>query len=124
MKKLCFIAAVLVIVSVFLVSCAKEQAPAEIKDFFAEVYPEIKHYKDISPMVRSAGYEFLDFFPLPDESWWTDYYTPAENKIAELRQKYSGDDAKQIFDSFQLEMDMHRKYCEYYGYGFYIMQKE
>jgi hypothetical protein len=31
MKKLCFIAAVLVVVGVFLVSCAKEQAPAEIK---------------------------------------------------------------------------------------------
>jgi cyclopropane fatty-acyl-phospholipid synthase-like methyltransferase len=101
----------------------KEQAPQEIRDYFEEVYPDIEYYKDIFPTVKTAGYDVMDYFPLPDESWWTDYYTPAEKKIAELRKKYPDEDARQIFDSFQLEMDMHKKYSEYYGYGFYIMQK-
>jgi hypothetical protein len=66
----------------------------------------------------------IDYFPLPGESWWTHYYTPAEKKLIALRRKYQNNkEAQAIFDSFQLEIDMHRKYSQYYGYGFYIMQK-
>lgn len=32
-------------------------------------------------------------------------------------------DAQEAFDAFQTEIDMHRKYSEYYGYGFYTMQR-
>jgi SAM-dependent methyltransferase len=102
----------------------KKRAPQEVKDFFARVYPDIKHYKDIYPVIESSGYKMIDYFPLPGKSWWTHYYTPAEKKLASLRRKYRNDKkAQAIFDSFQLEIDMHRKYSEYYGYGFYIMQK-
>ena len=46
-------------------------------------------------------------------------------KIEEIRPDYSGDeDAKKVFDIFLLEIDIHRKYSEFYGYGFYIMRKE
>ena len=102
----------------------KRRAPKEIKGFFAQVYPDIKHYKDIYPVIESSGYKMIDYFPLPAKSWWTHYYTPAEKKLASLRRKYKGnEEAQAIFDSFQLEIDMHRKYSKYYGYGFYIMQK-
>jgi hypothetical protein len=61
---------------------------------------------------------------LPSKSWWTDYYAPAEKKLTEMRREcQSNKDAQSIFDSFQLEIDMHGKYSEYYGYGFYIMRK-
>ncbi len=101
----------------------KEDAPKEIKDFFAKEYPPMKHYKDIYPIIKSAGYKIIDYFPLPDRSWWTDYYTPMEKVIAEMKNKYKGNnDVQPTFDMLQLEMDMHKKYCEYYGYGFYIMQ--
>jgi hypothetical protein len=64
------------------------------------------------------------YFPLPDKSWWTHYYTPMEKKLVAMKRKYRNDKkAQEIFDSFQLEIDMHRKYSDYYGYGFYIMQK-
>lgn len=103
----------------------KEQVPPEIKDYFAEQYPEMKYIHHIHPIIESAGYEELDNYFLPDESWWTDYYTPAEKKIAELRLKHRNNkDAQTVFDSFQMEMDMHRKYSPYYGYAFFIMRKE
>src|SRR4030042_1503532 len=102
----------------------KKRAPKEVKDFFAREYPDIKHYKDIYPVIESSGYKMIDYFPLPAKSWWTHYYTPAEKKLASLRRKYKGnEEAKAIFDSFQLEIDMQRNYWKYYGYGFYIMQK-
>ena len=103
----------------------KEDAPQEIRDYFAEAYPDMKYYEHHYLTIESAGYKMVDYFPVPDKSWWTDYYTPAEKKIAEMRLKYKDNrDAQAIFDSFQLEMEMHRKYSPYYGYSFYIMHKE
>lgn len=103
----------------------KEEAPQEIRDYFAEEYPDMKYYRRIYPIVESAGYKMLDYLPLPHESWWKEYYTPIEKKIEEMRNKYRDDaKAQSIFDAFQLEIDMHRKYSEYYGYAFYIMRKQ
>ena len=103
----------------------REEAPQEIRDYFTREYPDMKYYKNHYPIIKSVGYKVIDYFPLPDKSWWTDYYTPAEKKIAEMRLKHRDNkDAQMIFDSFQLEMDMHKKYSPYYGYGFYIMRKE
>jgi ubiquinone/menaquinone biosynthesis C-methylase UbiE len=102
----------------------RKEPPQEIEDFFAGAYPDMKCYEDIYPIIRSAGYEMIDYFPLPSKSWWSDYYAPAEKKLGEMRREYqSNKDAQSILDSFQLEIDMHRKYSEYYGYGFYIMRK-
>ena len=103
----------------------KQEVPPEIGDYFAKLYPDMEYYEHIYPVIKTAKYKMVDYFSLPDQSWWTDYYTPAENRIAELRYKYrDNQDAQRIFDSFQLEMDMHKKYSPYYGYGFYIMRKE
>jgi ubiquinone/menaquinone biosynthesis C-methylase UbiE len=102
----------------------KKRATKEVKDFFARVYPDMKYYEHIFPIIESAGYKMIDYFPLPAKSWWTDYYTPVERKLVAMKRKYKGNkDAQAIFDSFRLEIDMHRKYSDYYGYDFYIMQK-
>jgi ubiquinone/menaquinone biosynthesis C-methylase UbiE len=102
----------------------KKRAPKEIKDSFTREYPDMKYYKDINPVIESSGYKMIDYFPLPGKSWWTYYYKPAKVKLVALRRKYHNNKkAQAIFDSFQLEIDMHRKYAEFYGYGFYIMQK-
>lgn len=101
----------------------KEDAPKEIKDFFARLGAQIEYYKHICSIIESAGYKLVDYFPLPDKSWWTDYYTPMEKVIAEMKIKYKGNnDVRPTFNMLQLEMDMHKKYCRYYDYGFYIMQ--
>jgi SAM-dependent methyltransferase len=103
----------------------KKRVPSKIRKFFTEQYPDMKYYEDILPMIESSGYKIIDYSPLPSESWWQNYYTPIENKIAELRLKYRANDkAKTVFDMLQLEIDMFRKYSPYYGYYFYIMQKK
>jgi ubiquinone/menaquinone biosynthesis C-methylase UbiE len=102
----------------------KKRAPQEIEDFFTREYPDMKYYEHIFPIIESAGYKMVDYFQLPGESWWTHYYTPMEKKLAEMRRKYKGNKkAQAIFDSLQLEIDMHRKYSDYYGYGFFIMKR-
>ena len=41
--------------------------------------------------LRDCGFEPVGHFPLPDEAWWDDFYTPMEARIAELRIKYADD---------------------------------
>jgi ubiquinone/menaquinone biosynthesis C-methylase UbiE len=102
----------------------KKEVPQEISEYFAREYPDMQYYEDVYAMIKLAGYEMIGYFPLPSQSWWTDYYTPAEKKLAEMREEHqSNEDAQSIVDAFQLEINMHRKYFEYYGYGFYIMRK-
>ena len=102
----------------------KKEAPPEIKEYWAQEFPDIKHFEQYYAIVENLGYRLIDYFPLPGQSWWTDYYTPVEKKLAEMKTKYRDNpDANAAFDSFQLEIEMHRKYADYYGYGFYIMQK-
>lgn len=101
----------------------KEDAPKEIKNFFIRIGAQMEYYKHIYSIIESEDYKLVDYFPLPDRSWWTDFYTPMEKVIAEMKIKYKGDNGVQpTFDMLELEMDMHKKYCKYYGYGFYIMQ--
>ena len=102
----------------------KKDRPKEIEKFWAEEWPDIKFYKDNNVIVEESGYALIDYFPLPHESWWTQYYHPTKKKLERMRIKYKDNrDAHGIFDSFQLELDMHKKYSKYYGYGFYIMKR-
>ncbi|MBU1707933.1 class I SAM-dependent methyltransferase [bacterium] len=102
-----------------------KEPPQEIRDFFGQVYPDMKFYQDIYSVIESAGYRKIDSFQFPDTSWWTDFYTPAEKNLPDMRRRYQDNtDAQAFYDAFQMEIEMHRKYSQYYGYGFYIMKKE
>jgi ubiquinone/menaquinone biosynthesis C-methylase UbiE len=103
----------------------KKEVPRQVKDYFGNEYPEMKYYSHIFPVIENAGYKKIAYFALPRRSWWNDYYLPIMKKIEEISPDYSGDkNAKKVFDIFLLEMDMHRRYSEFYGYGFYIMRKD
>jgi hypothetical protein len=84
----------------------------------------MKYYEDNFPIISEAGYKVVGYFPLPSESWWSDYYHPLEEKLIEMRKNHRDNtEAKELFDSFQAEIEMHRKYSAFFGYGFYIMKK-
>jgi ubiquinone/menaquinone biosynthesis C-methylase UbiE len=103
----------------------KKEAPKEVRDFFQNEYPEMKYYSHFFSVIKNAGYKKIAYFALPGQSWWDNYYFPIMKKIEEIRPDYSGDEnAKEVFDIFMLEINMHRKYSEFYGYGFYLMRKE
>ncbi len=102
----------------------KREIPQEAQDFFDLEYPPMKHYEDLFPVIKSAGYEVIASFLLPTDSWWINYYGPAEKRVEEMRVKYKADgEVQQNLDIFQKEIEIYKKYSEYYGYYFYIMRK-
>lgn len=102
----------------------RPQPPSEVQTFWAANYPGMRTVEENLEIVRAAGYREVGNFVLPPSAWWEGYYTPQAARIAMLRTKYRDDvEAIQLLDESQLEIDLYRKYSDWYGYVFYIMQK-
>jgi len=76
-------------------------------------------------IARKAGYRVVSWFPVPESSWWKNYYTPIETKLPALKSKYQGNPAAlSIIACEEREIEMFRKYSAHYGSVFYILQAE
>jgi len=110
-------------VAVTEVSWLRPQPPSEVQTFWAAEYPSMRTVEENLEIVRAAGYREIGHFVLPSSAWWEGYYTPQETRIAMLRTKYRDDmEATQLLDVSQLEIDLYRKYSDWYGYVFYVAQ--
>jgi ubiquinone/menaquinone biosynthesis C-methylase UbiE len=97
--------------------------PKEVVEFMETGYPEIKTAEENLEIVKSCGYRVVDSFVLPSRSWWDNYYNHIQAKLPALKEKYKDDKEAMEFMVFEdMEIDMFRKYSDYYGYIFYILQ--
>ncbi len=102
----------------------RNDPPEEIRKFFENEYPAIDYIKANISIINDGRYDLIDYFILKENAWWDDYYNPLEATIKSLRNKYiNNQDAQRLFDSLQLEIDLYRKYSDYYGYVFYIVRR-
>jgi hypothetical protein len=70
------------------------------------------------------GYELLGHFVLPESSWWESYYNPLQSRIDQLRNQYADDnEAHAQLDEEEREIEIYRRYHNWYGYAFFVMQK-
>ena len=106
------------------VSWLKTGAPQDLRDFWNQEYPDIKTIEQNLDIIQEAGYELVSHFTLPDSAWLDNYYTPLEKKIQQKLEQYRAEAEKiEFFKSQQYEIDIFRKYSDYYGYVFFVMQK-
>jgi len=98
--------------------------PEELQGFWREEYPAIQDIEaNLRVITERAGYRHIAHFTLPKSAWWTDYYEPIERKLPILWEKYKDDDeALPVLEMHQREIDLYRKYSDYYGYVFFLMQ--
>jgi hypothetical protein len=88
-------------------------------------YSGITTAEEIIKIISGCDYNLLGHFPLPEDAWWIEYYGPLEERIQMLRQKYKDDaQALNILNEEQREIEMYRKYSQWYGYIFFVMQKK
>ena len=93
-------------------------------DYWKKVYPGIKTIPENLELIPGCGYREVGYFPLPEDAWWDEYYNPLEKRIQSLRKKYTDNPkALAILDNEQLEIDLFRKYSQWYGSVFYVMQR-
>jgi ubiquinone/menaquinone biosynthesis C-methylase UbiE len=103
----------------------KDGIPKELKDFWLKEYPDIKSIEKNLKIIAKNNLKTVAYFKLPEYSWWDNLYIPFEKNIEKLRIKYSDDKTKlEQINEMSIEVDMFRKYSEYYGYVFFINQKQ
>jgi len=111
-------------VAVTELSWIKNNPPEEVINYWKLEYPGMRSMQDNLASITATGYHESGHFVLPGNSWWDDYYNPIERRLSVLRNKYNGDsEALHTLDAAQKELEMYRKYSNWYGYVFYVMQK-
>ncbi|MFX0072346.1 MAG: class I SAM-dependent methyltransferase [Candidatus Hermodarchaeota archaeon] len=102
----------------------KEDIPDDLNEFWMAAYPAIKHINEDLEVIKSKNLTIISHFKLPESSWWEDFYKPLEKNIKKLQKKYNNDKDKLMqIDEISLEIEMFRKYSDYYGYEFFILKK-
>jgi len=102
----------------------KDNPPQELRDFWDKYDPEMLDSEEQRRIIRKCGYSEIGHFVLPESDWWQNYYNPLLKRIEILKKDYAGDsEAQSELDMTLEEMEMYRKYAEYYGYVFYVMQR-
>jgi SAM-dependent methyltransferase len=99
--------------------------PDELRSFWAQEYPGIQDVASNLRVLRETGYSPIGHFTLPESDWWAHYYTPVERKLPALREKYKvNSEALGVLELEAREIDLYRRFCEYYGYVFYVARAE
>jgi ubiquinone/menaquinone biosynthesis C-methylase UbiE len=91
---------------------------------FLVVHDESKHAAKKREQISRSGYDLIESFTLPGDTWWKDYYTPLQEYINEVRREYSDNPAVlSACNTEQQEIDMVKKNPRQYGSVFFVMQK-
>jgi ubiquinone/menaquinone biosynthesis C-methylase UbiE len=102
----------------------KDNPPEEIEKYWQQVYPAISTIENNLKIIEKCGYKILGYFPLPDDAWWELYYDPLEKRLEKLRKKFKNNTkALEMICEEQKEIDLYRKYHQWYGSVFYVMEK-
>jgi SAM-dependent methyltransferase len=105
------------------ISWLKPDPPQELLSYWMSAYPAMRSIPENLKIIQASGYHDLGHFTLPSSSWWTDYYTPIEKRLGLLREKYrDAAEANLWLEAERQEIDMHRKYSDWYGYVFYVLK--
>lgn len=98
--------------------------PAELEAFFKAEGADIGDMDARRKDIAESGYRLIGDFVLPAVGWWENYYVPLGATIERFRVTHAGDqEALDVAARSQHEIDLYRRYAEYFGYGFFIMQR-
>lgn len=101
----------------------KPEPPEEVVQFWQE-YEEIGSVEEKLAVIDELGYEQVGHFVLPPQCWTTDYYDHLEKRADELEKEWEGlPEALGIIQEAKNEVEVFKKFNEYYGYCFFVMRK-
>lgn len=101
----------------------KPDPPAELIEFWGTECPDMVEVESHLITAKRCGFHCLEHFVLPERAWWADYYEPLEAVLDQMCGDDPGDiEATRLCDTLRREMRMYRKYSDYYGYVFFVLQ--
>lgn len=99
--------------------------PKEIDAFWNAEYPEVDTASNKIKQLENNGYTLVGYFYLSENSWIETYYKPLQARFKNfLNRNHNSDLAKKVVDDNQAEIDLYKKFKNYYSYGFYVARKD
>ncbi len=106
------------------ISWLKPNRPTDLTEFWDKEYPPMQSVENNLQIIQNSGLKLIGHFVLPEHAWMDDYYIPLEKRIDLYKAKFRDNPEILEFLAFnQLEIDLFRKYSDYFGSVFYVMQK-
>ena len=99
-------------------------APQELVDFWKPYGVTVLTEEEKVQRIADAELHLLHMFRLEEKGWLEHFYEPMQKVIGTLRNE-KGDDPEcaGILNALEQEAFMYRKYKNFYGYTFFVMQK-
>ena len=98
--------------------------PAPLIHYFEREYPDIKTVQDKIDLIQNERFFLISNFTLPKSSWLDSFYLPMQEQLIRLNRKYQGNEiASGIFEEMKNEINLYKKFSDFYGYEFFIMQR-
>jgi ubiquinone/menaquinone biosynthesis C-methylase UbiE len=103
----------------------RDNPPKELIEIHFDGCPEAGNVAARKKDIDLLGYKLIDDFVLPATGWWDNFYVPLRNVLERFQKKHSGNaEALKVASRCQQEIDLYRKYSEFFGYVFFIMQRD
>ena len=101
-----------------------DNPPAPLIQYFKKEYPDIKPVKDKIDLIQNERFHLITNFTLPESSWLDCFYLPMEKELTHLNKKYQSNKiALGIIEEMKNEMNLYKKFSDFFGYEFFLMQR-
>ncbi|MFV0418870.1 MAG: class I SAM-dependent methyltransferase [Dysgonomonas sp.] len=111
-------------IAVTEVSWFTVERPAEIEEFWHGNYPGIDTIPNKIKIMEQAGYIPVAHFTLTEDCWLEYFFNPMPPIMEKFLEQHNYSEvAKQFIAMLKNEIELYKKYKEYYGYVFYIGRK-
>ena len=101
-----------------------DSRPEEIQSHWNNEYSEIDVASAKIRVLEKNGYSPIGYFVLPDHCWLDQYYRPMQTGFEDfLSRNGDTEEARAIVSAEKQEIDLYRKYKDYFSYGVYVARK-
>ncbi|MGD9334190.1 MAG: hypothetical protein PVJ50_04290 [Desulfobacterales bacterium] len=99
--------------------------PAPLIQCFEKEYPDIKTVQANIELIQNERFLLISNFTLTKSAWLDCFYLPMQKELLRLNKKYQGNEiALGIFQEMEKEINLYKKFSDFYGYEFFIMQRD
>ncbi len=100
----------------------KENPPPGAVAYWEKEYPAITDVPGNINIIRSAGYDLVHHFIMPQDAW-DEFYSALEGITIQMQKKYKNNkEAEKIIDYAVKEIEAYEKFSEFYSYAFFVMR--
>ncbi len=101
-----------------------DSRPAELQKHWDSEYPEINLASAKIRVLEKHGYSPIGYFVLPEHCWLDEYYRPMQARFGDfLNRNKNSEEAREIVDAEQQEIDLYERYKNHISYGMYLARK-